>query len=76
MVAVVCMAVLLQELAHQFGLYPEVAASRAAYWRALAPPVSAIVQSAQHACTTLQQRKVRYAYLLAPQPLPETAQRY
>jgi hypothetical protein len=48
----------LQELAQQFGLYPEVAASRAAYWRALAPPTSAIVESARHVCAALQQRKV------------------
>jgi hypothetical protein len=52
--------VYLQELAQQFGLYPEVAASRAAYWRTLAPPVSAIAESAQHVCTALQQLKVRH----------------
>ncbi|WIA39228.1 hypothetical protein OEZ86_005352 [Tetradesmus obliquus] len=50
------------ELAHQFGLYAEVAASKAAYWRALAPPTSAIVQSAQHVCALLQQRKEQALY--------------
>ncbi|KAF6252450.1 hypothetical protein COO60DRAFT_1644014 [Scenedesmus sp. NREL 46B-D3] len=45
------------ELADHFGLYPEVAGSRAAYWRQLASPASAIVESAQHVCTALQELK-------------------
>ncbi len=41
--------VVLQGLAAQLSLFPEVAASKAVYWKALAPPPEAMLESALHA---------------------------
>jgi hypothetical protein len=38
----------LQELAEAYELYPEVAAINAAYWKAVAPPASAVFESARY----------------------------